>query len=145
MKHIILIAALGCAILFGSSSIAQAQAPSGPIIKAQADTVNLGEIFIDELTLEHGRIQIKVANNGNQPLIMQKVSGCCGTNIKQWTKAPILPGKEGNIDVEFRIEPKPQIISRTVTVESNAANERSKKIHIRGIVAERRASNELVL
>lgn len=143
MKHIILIAALGCAILFGSSSIAQA--PSGPIIKAQADTVNLGEIFIDVLTLEHGRIQIKVANNGNQPLIMQKVSGCCGTNIKQWTKAPILPGKEGNIDVEFRIEPKPQIISRTVTVESNAANERSKKIHIRGIVAERRASNELVL
>ncbi|MBQ9470375.1 MAG: DUF1573 domain-containing protein [Bacteroidales bacterium] len=145
MKSLMLIATMGCTALIGTSTMAQPQAANGPIIKIQADTVNLGEIFIDELTVNHGKLQITVANSGNQPLIMQKVSGCCGTNIKQWSKAPILPGKEGSIDVEFRIEPKPQVISRTVTVESNASNERSKKIHIRGIVAERKAANELTL
>ena len=82
-----------------------AQAQNGPTIQTPSDTVDLGEIFIDELNVNHGKLQIKVSNSGNQPLLLQKVSGCCGTNIKQWTKAPILPNKEGSIDVEFRIEP----------------------------------------
>lgn len=137
--------ALCCTAAFCAVMPAKAQNPNGPTIQTPTDTVNLGEIFIDELTVNHGKLQIKVSNSGNQPLLLQKVSGCCGTNIKQWTKAPILPNKEGTIDVEFRIEPKPQLISRTVTVESNATNERSKKIYIRGIVTERKASNELVL
>ena len=142
MRQLVATLVLCCSAAFWALP---AQAQNGPTIQTPSDTVDLGEIFIDELNVNHGKLQIKVSNSGNQPLLLQKVSGYCGTNIKQWTKAPILPNKEGSIDVEFRIEPKPQIISRTVTVESNATNQRSKKVHIRGIVSERKANNELVL
>lgn len=116
----------------------------GPILSV-IDTLNLGEIFLDELSDKHGNIQIKFQNNGNKPLILKNVSGCCGTNVKEWTKAPILPNKEGSISVEFRTEPRPQKISRTVTIESNAANQKVIKVYIVGLVIERKSSKEITL
>ncbi|HPV57763.1 MAG TPA: DUF1573 domain-containing protein, partial [Tenuifilaceae bacterium] len=116
----------------------------GPIISV-SDTISLGEIFVNDLTDEHGRIQVKVSNKGNRPLILKNVSGCCGTNIKSWPKAPILPGKDAQIYVEFRTEPRPQKISRTITVESNANNNKMVKVAITGVVIEKRGSNEISL
>lgn len=116
----------------------------GPIL-AVVDTLNLGEIFLDELSDKHGKIQIKFQNNGNKPLILKNVAGCCGTTVKEWTKAPILPNKEGSINVEFRTEPRPQKISRTITIESNAANQKVVKVYIVGLVIERKNSKEITL
>lgn len=118
---------------------------NGAIIVALPDTINLGEIYLDELSDEHGKVQINVKNTGNQPLIIKSAKGCCGTNVKEWTKAPILPGKTGTVNVEFRTDPKPQIISRNVTIESNATNAKSLKVHITGIVVIRRSPNEIEL
>jgi len=112
---------------------------------AVVDTVNLGEVTIDDLSDDFGKIQISVKNTGTKPLIVNKVLGCCGTNIKEWPKAPILPGKEGVIKVEFRTEIRPQIISRTVTIESNAVNRKIAKVAILGVVVENKKSNEIVL
>ncbi|MEW5846904.1 MAG: DUF1573 domain-containing protein [Bacteroidota bacterium] len=117
----------------------------GDIIKVSADTLNLGEIYLDDLSTEHGIILIKLTNSGRQPLLIRNVTGCCGTNIKSWPKAPIIPGKQSDIRVEFRIEPKPQRISRTVTIESNAQGKPVVKLHIVGVVIQRRQPNELVL
>lgn len=116
----------------------------GPFI-AVVDTVNLSEVTIDDLSDDFGRIQISVRNTGTKPLILNKVFGCCGTNIKEWPKAPILPGKEGVIKVEFRTEIRPQRISRTVTIESNAVNRKIAKVAILGVVVENKKSNEIVL
>lgn len=110
-----------------------------------ADTLNLGEIYLDDLSNEHGVLFIKIINSGNKPLLIRNVTGCCGTNIKWWSKAPLLPGNQSDIRVEFRIEPKPQRISRTVTIESNAPGKPVAKLHIVGIVTQRRQPNELVL
>ncbi|NLI87191.1 MAG: DUF1573 domain-containing protein [Bacteroidales bacterium] len=117
----------------------------GPIIGAIPDTVKLGEIFLDELDDGNGKVQLTVVNQGNKPLILTRVSGCCGTNIKSWPKAPILPNQKGTIEVYFRIENRPQRISRTVTIESNAANSPVVKVPIIGVVVERKAKNELTL
>ena len=62
------------------------------------------------------------------------MEGCCGTEIKEYAKTPILPGKEAIIRVEFRIEPKPQAIRRVVTIHSNAVNSKELTCPITGSV-----------
>lgn len=117
----------------------------GDVLKVSADTINLGEIYLDDLSTEHGVLHINLSNSGKKPLLIRNVTGCCGTTIKSWSKAPVLPGKQSEIRVEFRVEPKPQRISRTVTIESNALGRSIAKLHITGLVMQRRQANELVL
>lgn len=133
---IILIVAVKC-IAFAQNS--------GAIIVTSPDTVNIGEIAYTELNENHGKVEVKVINNGNVPLILNSVEGCCGTNIKEWPKAPILPGKSALIKVEFRIEPRPQVVSRTVTIKSNASNAKVLKVPIQGVIIEPKAKNEITL
>jgi hypothetical protein len=117
----------------------------GAFITVKPDTVNIGEIGLNDLSDENGKVQISVLNTGNKPLILNEVTGCCGTNIMEWPKPPILPGKSGLIKVEFRIEPRPQIISRTVTIKSNAGNSSTIKVPIKGSVVESKDKNEIKL
>lgn len=124
------------------SSLAQNK---GAIVSVKPDTVRLGEIQLSDLSDDNGKVQITVVNDGKQPLILNEVTGCCGTNIKEWPKAPILPGKTGVIKVEFRIEPRLQVISRTVTIKSNATNSKVVKVPIEGLVIEDKKANEIKL
>ncbi|QKG80100.1 DUF1573 domain-containing protein [Tenuifilum thalassicum] len=125
--------------------IAEVKNGFGSSIPVVNDTINLGEIYLDDLAEEHGKIDIKLTNADSKPLLLRSVKGCCGTNIKAWPKAPVLPNKQTEIRVEFRIEPKPQRISRTVTIESNAKGKPVVKYHIVGLVMNRKASNEIEL
>ena len=118
---------------------------SGVFITIKPDTVRLGEIGLNDLSIENGKVHITVLNTGNLPLILNEVTGCCGTDVKEWPKAPILPGKSALIKVEFRIEPRPQVISRTVTIKSNATNSNVVKVHIEGVIIESKAKNEITL
>lgn len=140
MKRFLFI--LSSLIIINSALLAQNK---GAIITTKPDTVKLGEIKLNDLTDENGKVQIVVMNDGTLPLILNEVTGCCGTNIKEWTKAPILPNKSGIIKVEFRIEPRPQMISRTVTIKSNATNSRVLKVPIEGMVIASKAKNEIEL
>lgn len=140
MKRFLFI--LSSLIIINSSLFAQNK---GAFITTKPDTVKLGEISLSNLSDENGKVQIIVLNTGSQPLILNEVTGCCGTNIKEWPKAPILPNKSGIIKVEFRIEPRPQIISRTVTIKSNALNNKVVKVPIEGMVIAAKAKNEIEL
>lgn len=122
-----------------------AQNKTGAIIVTKPDTVNIGDIPLNDLSQDQGKVHITVLNSGNQPLILNEVTGCCGTDIKEWTKAPILPGKTGTIKVEFRIEPRYQVISRTVTIKSNAVNSKIVKVPIVGSIVESVGKNEIKL
>lgn len=141
MKRLFLFTSLVFAVTISLS----AQNNKGAFIVTNPDTVRLGEIELNVLSDDNGKISIAVVNKGNLPLILNEVTGCCGTNIKEWPKAPILPGKTGQIKVEFRIEPRPQVISRTVTIKSNATNSKLIKVPIEGVVVEERKSNEIKL
>lgn len=98
--------------------------------RIQLDTMYLNEMD-DEVNIE-----IEFENTGDRPLIVNKVTGCCGTQIKGWTKQPILPGKKGAIQVYFRVPPRPHQISRTVKAISNDP-EGTKTLRIQGIVKEK--------
>jgi hypothetical protein len=132
-------------LLFLSIAFSISAQNKGAFITLKPDTVKLGEIGLNDLSDENGKVQISVLNTGNAPLILNEVTGCCGTNIKEWPKAPILPGKSGLIKVEFRIEPRPQAISRSVTIKSNASNSKVIKVPIEGLVIELSGKNEIKL
>jgi hypothetical protein len=140
MKRLISLLFLVIAVVYSLSA-----QNKGAFITTKPDTVKLGEIGLNDLSNEIGKVQISVINTGNLPLILNEVTGCCGTNIKEWSKAPILPGKSGLIKVEFRIEPRPQVISRTVIIKSNAANSKIIKVPIDGVVIEEKRLNEIKL
>ena len=141
MKRLFLFAVLVFAVTISLS----AQNSNGAFVVTNPDTVRLGEIGLNDLSADNGKVSITVVNKGNLPLILNEVSGCCGTNVTEWPKAPILPGKTGQIKVEFRIEPRPQVISRTVTIKSNAINSKLIKVPIEGVVIESTSKNEIKL
>ncbi len=120
-----------------------AASAKAPQIQVTPDTIRMGEIQIKELNENTGSVAFTVHNTGDAPLILQKVTGCCGTDIKDYPKGPILPGKTGEIKVFFRVEPKPQAISRTVTILSNDPKRRETQHKIFGTVIKDREKNRL--
>ncbi len=148
MRNIVILVVLTLisTTLYGQNlQIQSASNAKGNQYRVVSDTLSLGELYLDEISDDQGKITLILQNTSNKPLIIRNVTGCCGTSIKSWPKAPVLPGKSTELRVEFRIEPKPQKISRTVTIESNAVGTPTFKLHIVGIVMQRRAANELVL
>lgn len=117
----------------------------GPFLRFEPSEVDMGKIPMNSVTDESGNVEISIYNDGSKPLILQQVTACCGTTVKEWPKQPIIPGKSGKIKVSFRVEPRPSRISRTVTVNSNALNGNSLKISILGEVIVPAASNEIQL
>ncbi len=98
--------------------------------RIQLDTMYLGTMD-DEVKLE-----IEFENTGDAPLIIRKVDGCCGTRITEWTQRPLKPGEKGTIKVQFRVEPRPHKINRTVKAHTNDPAG-VNKLSIKGIVKEK--------
>ena len=73
----------------------------------------------------------KFTNTGTEPLIISNAKGSCGCTVPQWPKEPIAPGESSEIKVKYdskRVGP----INKSVTITSNAANEPTKVIRIKG-------------
>jgi len=81
-------------------------------------------------TVEHS---FKFKNTGNAPVILAQVSASCGCTTPDYTKEPILPGKEGEIKVSFDSQGQVGNQQKIVTVSSNAEN-RVTTVQIKGTV-----------
>ena len=53
-------------------------------------------------------------------MLITKVQSTCGCTVLTQPKEPILPGKMGEIEVKYNMNPGP--IRKTITVETNAIN-----------------------
>jgi hypothetical protein len=104
-----------CVLVFGTTML-MGQA-AGPKFTYSKDVIDLGTLYADELDLT--KIDIEFSNQGNQPLVVSQVRGCCGTRVTKWTTEPVNPEGKGTISIEFRLAPRAQNISRTVTATSN--------------------------
>ncbi|MDY0201118.1 MAG: DUF1573 domain-containing protein [Tenuifilaceae bacterium] len=131
--------------LFAQESNDEDIKKTNPFIRFSPTEVNLGSISVDSVTEETGNISIEAHNDGSLPLIINQVTGCCGTRITDWTREPIMPGQKGTIKIFFRISPTPQRISRTITVQSNAGNGKIQRLAILGEVILPKAGNEIKL
>ncbi len=106
-------------------------------IKFKSDTIDYG-------TVEKGANGVRVfdfTNTGNAPLIVSKVSSSCGCTVPKWSKEPIMPGKNGQIEVKYdtnRVNP----IRKTITVISNADTP-TIALKIKGLVVDPSKNNVL--
>jgi hypothetical protein len=58
-------------------------------------------------------------NTGNEPLVLSNVKPSCGCTTPKWTKEPIAPGAQGEIQVEFDSKGKSGKQTKTVTITAN--------------------------
>lgn len=81
----------------------------------------------------NGACEFIVTNSGTEPLIISRCKGSCGCTVPKCDKDPIMPGTTSAISVKYdtkRIGP----INKSVTITSNATNEPTKVIRIKGKV-----------
>lgn len=75
-------------------------------------------------------------NIGNAPLIINQAVASCGCTIPSYTKAPILPGKKGQIEVTYNGKGKfPGHFKKTITIRTNGIPEMTR-LYIEGIMEE---------
>ena len=119
-----------CALMLGIVSLGLAQeVVTGPAITLDKDVHDYGNIQQGA----NGTCEFTVINSGTEPLIISKCKGSCGCTVPQCEKAPIAPGNKSAITVKYdtkRIGP----INKSVTITSNASNEPTKVIRIKGKV-----------
>ena len=83
----------------------------------------------------NGECEFRFTNTGDEPLLVQKPKSSCGCTIPSWPKEPILPGESEVIKVTYRTN-RVGNINKTVTVTSNAVNNPSVVLRIKGRVLE---------
>ena len=58
-------------------------------------------------------------NTGDAPLLITKVKTSCGCTVPNYSKAPIMPGESGELEIKYNTN-KLGAFTKTVTVTSNA-------------------------
>jgi hypothetical protein len=119
MKKILCITSFAMLFLIGTNSLLMAQQKNqkGAVLSFEKEREDLGTMYVDEL--KQTNMKIKFTNEGDQPLVLSQVRGCCGTRIVDWPRTPVLPGEEGIINISYRLASRAHKVSRTVTVTSN--------------------------
>ncbi len=70
---------------------------------------------------EGGKVSytFKFKNTGKKPIIIKNVQSTCGCTTPEWSKAPIVPGKEGYVSAEFDPHQRPGAFNKQIKVYNN--------------------------
>ena len=109
-------------------------------VDSTANTVS-GIIEFENTSYDFGQVKegeivehiFKFKNTGEAPVILAQVSASCGCTTPDYTREPVLPGKEGQIKVSFDSKGQVGNQQKIVTIISNAEN-RVTTVQIKGIV-----------
>lgn len=132
MKGLFLSLAVLAGAFFATSfetGTVKTQPESGAKIEFEKEVHDYGNVKYGA----NGTCTFEFKNTGNAPLIISKATGSCGCTVPSWPKEPIAPGAKGTITVKYDTK-RPGPISKSVTITSNATNEPSKVIRIKGTV-----------
>lgn len=81
----------------------------------------------------NGQCTFEFKNTGNAPLIIANAVGSCGCTVPTWPKEPIAPGAKASITVKYDTK-RTGSINKTITITSNATDEPTKVLSIKGEV-----------
>jgi len=109
--------------------------PKGPVLTFDKPSHDYGTIYVDDMP--EFKLAVSFTNSGSQPLILSSARACCGTQVLAWPREPINPGEKGTVDIQFRLAPRAQRISRTVTLTSNSETNPTAVFRVIGEVVER--------
>src|SRR5690606_14149510 len=103
----------------------------GPKVEGST-TMEFYEKEHDFGTIEEGIMAshiFKFKNTGSVPLLISDARADCGCTVPTWTKDPVMPGKEGEIEVKYNSAGRGgQTVSKTVTVLANTEPVENKLI-----------------
>lgn len=129
LKHLLIAGMFLC-----SASAVTAQTPSPTTEPTSKASIQFEKDVHDFGTLQQGgdaTTSFKFTNTGIEPLIISNAKGSCGCTVPQWPREPIQPGQSGEINVKYDSKRLGQI-NKSVTITSNASNEPTKVIRIKG-------------
>lgn len=137
---------LSLAIGFGTTAL-YAQNPTTAAPAAKVVNKNAPKlVFTDKNnTYDFGKIPegpiaehvFEFKNVGKEPLVINQCNASCGCTTPEWPKEPILPGKKGKITVRYNTQGRVQPFTKTIYIQSNAAQEDGKErieLYIKGEV-----------
>ena len=75
-------------------------------------------------------------NNGKTPIVIEEVSVSCGCTTPKYSKAPVMPGARGEIEISFDPTGRPGVFLKDITVLSGGGTNYDK-IQVTGNVAAR--------
>lgn len=109
---------------------------TGALAFASAQTISF-----DKTTFDYGNVKagsdghrfFTVKNTGDKPLIITEVKPSCGCTTPEWSKDPILPGKEAKIKVGYNTGITGNFNKLIEVYSNDPANSRSV-IYIKGNV-----------
>lgn len=128
MKKLLMSSAFALSTIF---AIAQTSDPAalnaGATIEFEQEVHDFGQLE------QHAAAEYEFVftNTGNEPLIISDAKKSCGCTIPTFTREPIAPGETGVIHVKYdskRVGP----INKSVTIVSNATNNPTKVLRIKG-------------
>lgn len=102
--------------------------PNAPAFEFETEVIDYGKI---EQNADGLRV-FKFKNTGKSPLIISRIQSSCGCTVPTKPEDPIMPGKEGEIEVKYATN-RVGGFNKTITIFSNAT-EPSKRVRIKGIV-----------
>jgi len=97
---------------------------------------SLTDSFIQFGTIKEGAsktVIVTFTNTGKKPLIISSVYTNCGCTEIDYPKEPFMPGKSGTIKITYNATEGEGAFSKTVTVYTNAKNNK-ETLKIEGIV-----------
>jgi hypothetical protein len=129
MKKLIYL--LGIMLLMAGAAKAQDSktVQNGPEIEFEKVVHDYGDVPYNG----NGECEFRFTNTGTEPLLIQKPKSSCGCTIPSWPNEPILPGESDVIKVTYRTN-RAGNINKTVTVTSNAVNNSTVVLRIKGRV-----------
>ena len=106
--------------------------PTGPITTvafANNGTYDFGTVTEGEIVTQ----TFSFTNTGSEPLIISDAKGSCGCTVPSKPTAPIAPGEDGEITVQFNSKNKQGPRNQKVTITANT-NPAQSFIYLKGEV-----------
>ena len=114
------------------SAVAIMAAGKGAELKFASNTFDLGTIHATKGVV---KATYKFTNTGTEPLVIISVAhGGCGCTKPNYPKAPIAPGKSGEIVINFNPSGRKGELNREVKVKSNAKNGGKQTLRFTGVI-----------
>ncbi len=116
--------------LVGISGNAFSQIEKGAKIEFKKEIHDYGNIKFEADAVT----TFEFTNTGTEPLVIANAKPSCGCTIPEWPKEPIAPGDKGFITVKYNATNKEGGFAKSITIVSNAVNEPTKSLRIKGTV-----------
>ena len=130
-----------CAIIVAGCNSAESKSPDvEAVIKdsSRYTTIQWLDSSIDFGSAKMGEmvnIIFRCRNTGSKPLYLYEVRPGCGCTVADYTKTPIAPGKEGEINAQFDTKKShPGVVHKTIYVSANNSNEVSSYLQFSGTI-----------